>query len=93
MLYQVTATLNPGVGINDVQNALQLAPGYRSYYRLTNNTWIVSFSQGSGTSIYNALQHLSVPSGRLFICSLSNLQPLGWMDQEFWAWMNTQGYG
>lgn len=92
MLYQVTLILNPGLGVNDVQRSFELLHGYRSYYRITNNTWVLSAGVPcTPAAIEQATRHLVRPSGRIFICRLAAPDHQGWMDPEFWQWISTQG--
>lgn len=84
-LHLVMVTLNPGLTIADVQNCLQRFPG-AGWYRIADNAWVLH-SHDDANTWYHRLRHLAHPGGRLFICRLDSSDRQGWMDKEFWKWV------
>lgn len=87
VLYSVTVTPNPGIGILDVQAAL--APAV-SWYRISPDCWVVA-SWEPIDAWWARLSHLVNPAGRIFICQINPLIRGGLMDQEFWNWILAHG--
>ncbi len=83
--YVVMIALNPGLTIQDVQNALAGI----DYYRIANNVWVVHTIYNSN-GIYNRLTSLAHPSGQLFISRLDPREKQGWMVPEFWKWIEAR---
>jgi hypothetical protein len=85
MLYMVTATLNPGVGVQRFQTVLNAA---HSWYRLNANLWIICSPHEGTTEWTQRLSTYTRPSGQLFISSVNRVGYQGWMSHDFWEWFN-----
>ncbi len=84
MLYVIMATLRPGVAVDDVQRALR--GSVNSWYRIASNIWIVS-SEHDADALYQLVDPLVRPSGRLFVSRLDTSDSQGLMIPTFWTWL------
>jgi hypothetical protein len=83
MLYVVAMTLNPGVGMKRVQDAMNLA---HSWYRFGVSSWVLCTHESAATWS-NRLSQFARPSGTMFIARLDPQEYQGWMTEEFWQWL------
>ena len=93
MFYFVMVNAPSGITIEDIQRALYVYP-VQTYYRIAPNAWIVKTAPwvGNQASVISArLQPLVAPSGRHFVSQINVGDREGWMDKEFWNWVNTNG--
>ena len=88
--YSLTLSLNPGLGINDVQQVLGAFA--TTYYRIAPNTWIIlAHEYENAGAWWERLRHLVHPSGTMFICRLDPGDRSGWIDKKFWEWLEVNG--
>ena len=80
----VMVNVNPGLGVQDVQNVLQ---GMANWYRIAPNLWVLHTNEPT-TTWFARLQMLVTPSGTLFISPLNPNGRQGLMPQPFWDWVN-----
>lgn len=86
VLYNVQAAFRPGVDVATFQAALNPAD---SWYRISNNSWIIC-SPNEGARIWTErLSPYTQPGGWLFVSRVDTTEYYGRMPNEFWAWFRT----
>lgn len=78
--------LNPGLGINDVQNILA---NNRQWYRIAPNVWVL-YTNEPLLTWHQRMYPLVNPSGTMFIAPLDPSERQGWMPKEFWEWVKVR---
>jgi len=72
------------VTFDDVKKKMDLA---YDWFRIGETLWVL-YSTSDTEKLYQRLAPLVKDSGSLFICKLDETERIGWMDKEFWKWMD-----
>jgi hypothetical protein len=59
------------------------------YYRPLERTWIVSLSDGTPETVYNAVRPALDDSDSLFVVDITGRPREGWLGSRFWEWLKT----
>lgn len=82
--YHIYLVPNTWVSQQEVEKVMSLA---KDWFKYAPNTWIV-YSSANVDQWFGRLEILIKPYGRVFICRLDVSQNNGWMNKEFWDWLN-----
>ena len=82
--YHIYISSKPDVAASDVQAKMNLAI---DWFRYDPKNWIV-YTTSNANKWQLRLRPLADPGGQLFICRLDISDRQGWMNPEFWKWLN-----
>jgi hypothetical protein len=82
--YYVHIATKPDITYAQVEAKMSLA---KDWYRFDEKSWIVYTTLSSAQKLYERLEPLVKPEGRIFVCRLNTKERQGWMGSDFWTWL------
>lgn len=82
--YHVYLKPKSDVEISKIERKMNLA---LDWFKYDNNNWVV-YSNAGIAKLITRYKPLVEPDGRLFICELVKSSRNGWMDKDFWEWLD-----